>query len=60
MRKKIEFDQYEITNLVEVLCKLGEDMGKTPDEFAIMLGVCAKHMADACGIEVYSERKLHS
>lgn len=60
MKKNIEVHEDELKDLAVKLCQLGESMGKTPDEFAVMLSMCARHLCDAQGIEVHSERRMDS
>lgn len=58
MNKTIEVNEDELISLVKKLFALGEDMGKSPDEFAVMLSMVAKNLCEAQGIEVHSERRI--
>lgn len=57
MNKNIEVSEDELKDLTVRLCQLGEQMGKTPDEFVVMLSMCARYLCDAQGIDIQSERK---
>lgn len=60
MKKQFEINKQELTKLTVELCKMGEELGHEPDEFAVMLTMAAKDLCDAQGIEITSERNLHS
>lgn len=53
-----EFTEDDLKALAIRACQLGEEMGISPDCFAIMLSMVAKHLSEAQGIEVISERKF--
>lgn len=55
---KIEVSDEELKDMVVRVCRLGESLGYTPDEFAIRLSMVAKYLMDAQGIEIHAERKL--
>lgn len=60
MKKQFEINKQELTKLTVELCKMGKELGHEPDEFAVMLTMAAKQLCDAQGIEIASERNLHS
>lgn len=59
MNKTIEVDEDQLKELTIKLCQLGEEMGIEPDQFAVMLGMSARYLQEAQGIELKSERVLH-
>lgn len=46
----------ELIELTVKVCDLGKDMDITPDRFAIMISMIARHLSEAQGITVTSEK----
>ncbi len=58
--KTIEVTTEQLTELTVKVCDLGESLGYKPAEFAILLAMVSKFMSDEMGIEVHSQKALHS
>lgn len=58
--KTIDITDGELKELAHRICEVGEDMDIDPERFTIMLAMIARHLGEAQGIEVHSERVIHS
>lgn len=60
MSKTIDFSftEDDLKELLTKLCDLGEEMGYTPAEFAVLLTVANTHLCEVQGIEVMAINKL--